>query len=81
MTHEIHIGEPNKECAGCRRKFSTRIAPAAKIRILFPILAIPVAFEYRICPDCLAALKAGGSKREKMLDAINAFHKGSEVSQ
>lgn len=81
MTHEIHIGEPNEVCAGCRKPFTNEVKPASSVRVVYPRLAVPVSFEYRICADCLAAFKAGGSARDGVIAGIDAYHEGEEANQ
>lgn len=81
MTHEIHIGQPNTVCAGCRKPFGKSLKPAQSIRVIYPRLAIPVAFEYEICGDCLQSFKAGGTSREAVIAGVDAFHEGDEANQ
>lgn len=72
----VHVGEPNKECASCRKPFTAVRRPRKNIR-LYPYSAlVPVAFSYRVCGPCVAMERHGGDEREAFLAAVEAFHEG-----
>lgn len=80
MTHELHLGKPNDDCAGCRLTFDSINRSTASVRISHPIVPM-VFFEYRICGKCTAMLKTEGADRDGVLAGINAFHEGEEADQ
>jgi hypothetical protein len=81
MSHEIHLGEPNAQCAGCRQAFSVANPPAASVRLSYRLSPLPLFFEYRICGVCAAKLKSESADRDLVLAGINAFHEGDEAKQ
>lgn len=81
MSHEIHLGEPNAQCAGCRQAFSQLTPPTARVRVSYRFSPFPLFFEYRICGSCDAKLRTDTADRDGVLAGINAFHEGDEPSQ
>lgn len=78
---EIHIGNSNQCCAGCRRPFNSDRQPARAIR-LYPAPAIlPVCFQFDICSDCYDLHEVGGADRAGMLAAVVAFCNGEVATQ
>lgn len=73
------IGEPNSECASCRKPFTLVRKPRKCIR-LYPYSApAPMAFEYRICGACYAIYQRGDDGREGFLAAVEAYHNGDAL--
>ena len=81
MTHEIHLGEPNAQCAGCRQTFNSTTPPTASVRVSYRFSPLPLFFEYRICGICSAKLRTDSADRDGVLVGINAFHEGEEADQ
>ncbi len=80
---ELRIGEPNKECACCRKPFSVARKPRKVVR-LWPVdvaSRLPVAVEFRICGSCLALYQRGGMDRERYFAAVQAYFDGQEAGQ
>lgn len=70
---EFRLGEPNQECACCRKPFSNARKPRRVCR-LYPVwVKIPVIVELRICGNCYAIHQRGGVDREAVIAAIEAF--------
>lgn len=81
VKHAVHLGEPNKECAGCRKPFTAARKPRRSLMV-YPVgLPLPIAFVYRICGSCIAEYRKGGEAREAMLSAIDAYIDGAEATQ
>lgn len=78
---EIHVGEPNDDCASCRKPFNLVRRPRKSIRLYSPDLAIPVAFSYRVCGACLVLFRRGGKDRDAFLAAVEAYHNGIDQAQ
>lgn len=79
---ELRIGQPNQECACCRKPFTVARKPRKVIR-LYPVdiaSQIPVVVEFRICGACLALHQRGGMDRERCLVAVQAYFDGQEAS-
>ena len=75
----VHVGEPNSDCASCRKPFTVVRKPRKAIR-LYPYSApVPFAFSYRVCGSCLAMYQRGGDEREAFLVAIEAYHEGTSL--
>ena len=81
VRHEIHIGSPNQECAGCRKPFTSARKPRRRIRIYPTATLIPVAMSLQICGACMAMYQRGGVDRDAMLAAVEAFAEGVEADQ
>lgn len=76
VKNEVHLGEPNKNCAGCRKPFSAARKVRKNVRI-YPVRSIlPMCFSYRICGRCFAQHQSGGTDRDAVLAAIQAFCEG-----
>lgn len=81
VKHDVHIGEPNKECASCRKPFNA-VRKARKALRMYPIAAsVPIAFSYNICGRCYALHQAGGAARDGMLAAVESFCNGEVAIQ
>jgi hypothetical protein len=80
---EIRIGQPNQECACCRRPFTTARKPRKVIRLVPADVAhhLPVVVELRICGACMALYQRGGMDRERYFVAVQAYVDGLETSQ
>lgn len=75
---EFHIGEPNKECAACRKPFNAVRKVRETIRI-WPCPGLPIACDYRVCGACLAMHRRGGASSDAFLAAIEAYHDGIDL--
>ncbi len=81
VRHEVHLGEPNKECASCRKPFNSIRKPRKSIR-LYPVhLPIPMAFSFRICGCCAGLYRQGGEARDGVAASLVAYFEGIEVTQ
>lgn len=76
---EIRVGEPNEECAACRKPFSVVRKPRNVIKLYPQFAPIPFAFSYRICGACNAMHQRGGLERESFLAAVEAYHLGTSM--
>jgi hypothetical protein len=76
---DLHVGEPNRDCASCRKPFTQTRKPRKSIR-LYPYSAlVPMAFQYRVCGACYAVYQRGGDDREGFLAAVEAYHDGGSL--
>lgn len=76
VKNEVHVGEPNKECAGCRKPFTLARKARKNVRI-YPMQSIlPICFSFRICGSCLALHEKGGADRDAVLSSVQAFCEG-----
>lgn len=78
---EFHIGEPNKECACCRKPFTITRKPRKSVRLYPCAASIPFAYQYRICGACVAMYERGGADREAFSAAIDAYHHNEGADQ
>ena len=76
---EIHIGEPNKECAACRKPFTVTRKPRKSIRVYQRCFPVPFAFSYWICGGCYVLHQRGGVERDSFLAAVEAYHMGTSL--
>ncbi|MBK8762093.1 MAG: hypothetical protein IPM03_17065 [Sulfuritalea sp.] len=76
---EIHLGEPNADCAACRKPFSMVRRPRKSIRLYSPDLLLPVVFSYRVCGACLVLHQRGGESCDGFLAAVEAYHNGNAI--
>ncbi|MCX7173405.1 MAG: hypothetical protein NT159_05690 [Proteobacteria bacterium] len=75
----VHVGEPNSDCASCRKPFTVVRKPRKAI-LLYPYdTQIPCAFSYRVCGACLAIYQRGGLHRDSFLAAVEAYHNGDSL--
>lgn len=81
MMNELHLGEPNKECAACRKPLDQKQKKAGSIRVGFENAPVNLFFEYQICADCLVTCQRGGADCEGVMAAVGAFHYGEEATQ
>lgn len=81
IKHEVFIGKPNPVCAGCRKPFDAVRKPRKAIR-LYPVNSpIPIAYSFNICGHCLALLRRGGSAKDGVLAAVEAYCEGRKAKQ
>ncbi|MBS1132517.1 MAG: hypothetical protein H6R16_3519 [Proteobacteria bacterium] len=79
--NEVHLGEPNSECASCRKPFNTLRKRRKAVR-MYPVRSkVPVAFAFDICGACLALYQAGGASRDGVLAAVESYCDGVEATQ
>lgn len=78
MIGELHLGETNVECAGCRLAFDSNNRSVASVRVASQRLPI-LFFEYRICGKCATSLKTQGPDHDVVLAGINAYFEGQEA--
>jgi len=80
-SNELHLGEPNPECACCRMPFSAVRGRRKAVRLRPLLVPVPMAFEFDICGRCLALYKRGGAARAGVLTAVKAYCEGTEACQ
>lgn len=79
VKEDIHVGEPNTDCAACRKPFGVVRKPRKIIRVYHVNTPVPIAFQYRVCGGCLALYQRGGDERDGFLAAVEAFHDGAPI--
>lgn len=81
VKHELHLGEPNPECAGCRKPFSGVRKPRKAIRMYPAFSPVPVAFSFNICGACARMWQKGGADRDGVSASVTAYCEGTEATQ
>jgi hypothetical protein len=75
---DVHIGEPDPNCASCREPF-TQASPRAKEIRVYPVAACqiaPIALAFDLCGGCYQQYQAGGGERLVILENIDALLDG-----
>lgn len=80
---EIHIGDPNPECACCRKSFTATRKRRKRVRLYFVATAmhVPIAIDLWVCGRCYAMHERGGNERDAFLAAVEIYQAREEVSQ
>ncbi|PKO89470.1 MAG: hypothetical protein CVU18_03975 [Betaproteobacteria bacterium HGW-Betaproteobacteria-12] len=78
---EIRVGKFSECCTCCRKPFNAVRKPRRDIRLYPADIAVPIAWAYPICGRCAVLWRNGGSDRESVLAAVEAFHLGDRVDQ
>ncbi len=81
VKHEIIIGTPNSDCASCRKPFNETRKRRKAVRMAPTGIALPVMFSFHICGRCLALYQQGGSERDGVMAALQAYCEGDEAAQ
>jgi hypothetical protein len=81
VTNELHLGEPNRECASCRKLFSAVRKPRKAIRLYPAWTPIPIAFSFRICGACADLWRQGGDSRDGVSASLIAYCTGNGATQ
>ena len=73
---EIVVGNKNSLCASCGKPF-TAVRKRRKAVRMYPVgSAVPVAFSYDICGQCVRLHQGGGVGRDAVLAAVQRFCEG-----
>lgn len=81
IKQEVRLGKRSDRCACCRKPFTAIRKARRDIRLYPADLPIPVAWAYPICGCCAVLWRKGGSDRESVLAAVEAFHLGDRADQ
>lgn len=74
VTQYVTVSPRTQEaCACCEKPFTPTRQPQLGFR-LYPVISpFPVAYEYHICRKCETRYRSGGTKRNRVLAAIQNF--------
>lgn len=81
ITQEVHLGEPNQECAGCCKPFTTARKRRKVVRMYPVSFPMPIVFSFGICGHCLGLYQKGGADRDGVLAAVEAYCEGRKGIQ
>ena len=76
VKHEVVIGRPNDECAGCGKPFTTVRKRRGKIRLRSTDAVVPIIHQFYLCGRCIHLCKSGGDAKQGVLAAVVAFFQG-----
>ena len=80
-SNELHLGEPNPECACCRMPFSAVRGRRKAVRLRPMLVSVPMSLEFDICRRCVDLHKRGGASRTSVFVAVKAYCDGTEATQ
>lgn len=81
VKHQITIGNPNRECASCRKPFNQTRKRRKVVRIAPMWIPVPVLFSFHICGCCTALHQKGGMARDGVMAAVQGYLEGVEAEQ
>lgn len=78
LANELHIGQPNPECACCRKPFTKSIERRGRARIQ-PVEGLNIYIEYDLCFNCLKLSGRSGKSLKRVDRRVMAYHFGNSA--